>query len=156
MASPLGEAFFIQITLFTRALFQQYTAVLSLFGVATLAVLIDMWKALGERARGWLIFVWAAFLTTSFGLLTIINPGLDKQNQEINIKFFAPAHGFFAMMIGYGLALAVAWVLVRWRKFPSAVIRVACVALLALPLIPFNRNWRICEQRNHDFGYQFG
>ena len=156
IASPLSEAFFIQIKLFTRALFQQYTALLSLFGIATLAVLIGMWRSLGERARGWLIFVWAAFLTTSFGLLTIINPGLDKQNQEINIKFFAPAHGFFAMMIGYGLALAVAWVLVRWRKFPSAVMRVACVALLALPLIPFNRNWRICEQRNHDFGYQFG
>ena len=156
VASPLSEGFFIQIRLFTRALIQQYTSVLSLFGIATLAVLIGMWKSLHYRARAWLIFVWVAFLTTSFGLLTIINPGLDKQNQEINIKFFAPAHGFFAMMIGYGLALTAAWLLVRRREFPRMVIRAACVVLLALPLIPFNRNWRICEQRNHDFGYQFG
>ena len=156
VASPLSPAFFTQIRLFTHALIQQYTTVLVLFGLGTLAVLIFMWKDLNQRARSWLIFVWAAFLTTSFGLLTIINPGLDKQNQEINIKFFAPAHGFFAMMIGYGLALVVAWVLMRWRKFPRVVMRAVCVVLLALPLIPFNRNWRICEQRNHDFGYQFG
>ena len=156
IASPLSQAFFIQIRLFASALVQQFTFVLALFGLATLGLLIGMWKNLTERARAWLIFVWVAFLTTSFGLLTIINPGLDKQNQEINIKFFAPAHGFFAMMIGYGLALTVAWVLVRWREFPRVAMRAACVALLALPLIPFNRNWRICEQRNHDFGYQFG
>src|SRR4029077_9972315 len=110
------------------------------FGFATLAVLLRCWKDLNQRARAWLIFVWAAFLTTCFGLLTIINPGLDKQNQEINIKFFAPAHGFFAMMIGYGMALTVAWVLLRWRHFPRIVMRVACVALLALPfLFPFQR-----------------
>jgi Flp pilus assembly protein TadD len=156
VASPLSNAFFTQISLFTRALVQQYTTVLALFGLATLGVLIGMWKDLRDRARAWLIFVWLAFLTTSFGLLTIINPGLDKQNQEINIKFFAPAHGFFAMMIGYGLALTAAWTLVRLREFPRVVMRTLCVALLALPLIPFNRNWRICEQRNHDFGYQFG
>jgi tetratricopeptide (TPR) repeat protein len=54
------------------------------------------------------------------------------------------------------LALTAAWVLLHWRHFPRVVMRALCVALLALPLIPFNRNWRICEQRNHDFGYQFG
>ena len=156
MSMPWSREFWIQVMLFARALIQQYTTGLALFGLSTLAVLIGMWRQLAERARAWLIFVWVAFLTTSFGLLTIINPGVDKQNQEINIKFFAPAHGFFAMMIGYGLALTVAWVLLRWRHFPRIVMRVACVALLALPLIPFNRNWRICEQRNHDFGYQFG
>ena len=96
-----------------------------------------------------------AFLSTSFGLLTIINPGVDKQQQEINIKFFAPAHGFFAMLIGYGLALG-------WRGCYRAggscraSYAGVCVALLALPLIPFHRNWPICEQRDHDFGYQFG
>ena len=168
IASPFSEAFFIQIGLFTRALLQQFSPRLGFendyllglpfmaFAVSTLVVLVVGWKSLNQRARSWLIFVWAAFLTTSFGLLTIINPGLDKQNQEINIKFFAPAHGFFAMMIGYGLALAAAWVLMHWRRFPRVVMRAVCAALLMLPLIPFNRNWQLCEQRNHDFGYQFG
>jgi len=50
-ASPLSEAFFIQIRLFTRALIQQYTTGLALFGLATLAVLIGAWKSLSDRAR---------------------------------------------------------------------------------------------------------
>jgi tetratricopeptide (TPR) repeat protein len=168
IASPLSKDFFIQIGLFVRALLQQFSPPLGsdsdhllglpflLLALLTLFVLIAGWKQLRERARAWLIFVWVAFVTTSLGLLTIINPGLDKANQEINIKFFAPAHGFFAMLIGYGLALTVAWVLVRLREFPRGVMRGICVAFLALPLIPFNRNWRVCEQRGHDFGYQFG
>jgi tetratricopeptide (TPR) repeat protein len=153
---PWEPAFWIQVRLFVSALIQQYTTVLSLFALGTLALLIKGWNTLNSRGRSWLIFVWVAFLTTSLGLLTIINPGLDKQNQEINIKFFAPAHGFFAMMIGYGLAVTVAWILLRRKNVPVMLVRLGCVALLALPLIPFNRNWRICEQRNHDFGYQFG
>jgi tetratricopeptide (TPR) repeat protein len=168
IASPLSKAFFIQIGLFVRALLQQLSPPLGfeldyllgvplfLLALLTLGVLVLGWKTVNHRGRAWLIFVWAAFLTTSYGMLMIINPGLDKQNQEINIKFFAPAHGFFVMMIGYGLALAAAWTLVRLSHFPRVIMRGLCVALLALPLIPFNRNWRICEQRNHDFGYQFG
>jgi thioredoxin-like negative regulator of GroEL len=156
IASPFSEAFFIQIRLFVTALCQQYTTILAVVGVATLGMLIAGWRSFNNRGRAWLIFVWAAFLTTGYGMLMIINPGLDKQNQEINIKFFAPAHGFFAMMIGYGLALAAAWILVRRREVPALLVRIGCAALLVLPLIPFSRNWKICEQRGHDFGYQFG
>ncbi len=168
MSWPWSRAFWIQTTLFARALLQQFSPPMGsdndfllglpiiAFGLATLVVLLMRWRHINQRARAWLIFVWAAFLTTSFGLLTIINPGLDKQNQEINIKFFAPAHGFFAMLIGYGLALAVAWVLSRWRQFPRVVMRALCAALLALPLIPLYRNLKICDMKGHDFGYQFG
>ncbi len=168
VASPFSKEFFIQIYLFTRALLQQFSPRLGfegdfllglpivMFAFVTLVVLIKGWKGVRPRGRTWLIFVWAAFLTTSLGLLTIINPGLDKQNQEINIKFFAPAHGFFAMLIGYGVALMMAGVLARWKNFPRLAVRGACAALLLLPLIPFQRNWEVCEQRGHDFGYQFG
>ena len=167
-ASPLSSGFFIQIGLFIRALLQQFSPSLGFesdyliglpivaFMFVTLVVLIGGWKDLTQRARAWLIFVWAAFLTTSLGLLTIINPGLDKQNQEINIKFFGPAHGFVVMMIGYGLALGAAWVLSRLKEFPHVVMKVFCAALLLLPILPYSRNFRICDQRGHDFGYQFG
>ena len=168
IASPLSTAFFTQIGLFVHALLQQFSPSVGLendfllglpivlLAFVPLVVLVFGWKDLNSRARSWLIFVLASFLTTSLGLLTIINPGLDKQNQEINIKFFAPAHGFFAMMIGYGMALAVAWVLSRWKEFPRVVMRALCVGLLALPLLPYSRNLNICNQRDHDFGYQFG
>jgi thioredoxin-like negative regulator of GroEL len=156
IASPFSSDFFIQIKLFTTALMGQYTTPLILFAVVTLVALIWGWKRMQPRGRSWLIFVWSSYLVTSFGLLTIINPGLEKQQQEINIKFFAPAHGFFAMLIGYGIALALAWALSRWPQLPRLAVRVATAALLVLPVIPFKRNYAICEQRGHDFGYQFG
>jgi tetratricopeptide (TPR) repeat protein len=168
LSPPWRKEFWIQAWLFARALLQQFSLPLGFdkdfllglpvaaFAFATLAVLIGMWKELNGRARAWLIFVWLSFFWTSLGLLTVINPGVDKQNQEINIKFFAPAHGFFAMMIGYGLALAAAWVLFRWKQFPRSVMRALCVAALALPLVSFERNVRTCDMRDHDFGYQFG
>ncbi|HXI84675.1 MAG TPA: DUF2723 domain-containing protein [Verrucomicrobiae bacterium] len=168
LSPPWRKEFWIQTGLFARALLQQFSLPLGfdkdfllglpivLFAFGTLAMLIRWWKDLHGRARAWLIFVWLSFLTTSFVLLMIINPGVDKQNQEINIKFFAPAHGFFAMMIGYGMALSAAWVLAHWREFPRTVMRGLCVALLASPVISFERNRGTCDQRDHDFGYQFG
>jgi tetratricopeptide (TPR) repeat protein len=153
-----GMLFFGLVLLVSHWAGWLYLEVLSFgLGLVFLAVWpICLCRSMNQRARAWLIFVWAAFVTTSIGLLFIINPGLDKQNQEINIKFFAPAHGFFAMMIGYGMALGAAWVLSRWKQFPRVVMRASCVALLALPVIPLSRNLSICDQRDHDFGYQFG
>jgi len=89
----LGQAW-----LFARALLQQFSLPLGFdkdfcslpivaFAFATLAILIGKWKDLHGRPC-LADLVWLSFLTTGFGLLTIINPGVDKQNQEINIKFF--------------------------------------------------------------------
>ena len=155
-SSPLNSAFYIQVRLFTEALVSQYSWPVALFALVPFGFTIWRWRELKMRGRQWLIYVFTALVTTSFGLLMIINPGLDKTQQEINLKFFAPAHGFFAMLIGYGMALTATWVLVRWPEFPRAVVRYGSVALVALAAIPFSVNWINCEQRGHDFGYQFG
>jgi Tfp pilus assembly protein PilF len=60
------------------------------------------------------------------------------------------------MLIGCGLALGIAAALARWKTLPRSAVQAGCLALLALPIISFNRNWEICEQHGHDFGYQFG
>jgi len=156
LANLLGHDFLIQIKLQVSALLNQYSWPIAIFGLLPVAVLAVQWNKLGSRAKSWLVFVLAAFFTALIGLLLVINPGVDKQQQEINIKFFAPAHGFFAMLVGYGIALIIALVVARWKRLPQTVTRVACVALLASPLIPFQRNRPICDQRGHDFGYQFG
>ena len=178
IASPWSPEFRIQINLFMTALFKQYSLILDtegagggitslaksasnifnvlLLGLVSLGLPALGFRDLRHRGRAWLIFVWVAFLTSSIGLLFIINPGLDRQNQEINLKFFAPAHGFFSMMLGYRLAFAIAAIAVRWKQLPRLAFYIAGVSLFLLPLIPFNRNWAICEQRGHDFGYQFG
>ncbi len=168
VASPLSKDFFIQIFLFVKSLLLQFSPRLNmefdyllgvpivLFGLLTVWVMVRSWSKLRPRGRAWLMFVWVAFLTTSLGLITIINPGLDKQNQEINTKFFAPAHGFYLMLIGYGAALAIAWVLVRWKNASPGVVRLVCALAMLSPVIPLQRNWPLCDLRGHDFGYQFG
>ncbi|MBM3858935.1 MAG: DUF2723 domain-containing protein [Verrucomicrobia bacterium] len=175
--SIFSQQFYIQLNLFVTSVVKQYSFILDmdgsdggfvrslkwinnafntlLLGVISLGLPVLVFRDLRARARSWLIFVWAAFGIASIGLIMIINPALDRQNQEICIKFFAPAHGFFAMMLGYGLAFALAAIVARF-PIPRPAIWTAGALLLLLPLIPFYRNWALCEQRGHDFGYQFG
>jgi len=121
-----------------------------------LCLLIELWLYLRWPGGTWMIFVWAAFFVTSLGLLTIINPKLDRQEQEITIKFFAPAHGFYAMLIGYGIAMVFAFALRLWKTTPRWLVQACCVGLLILPLITYKTNWALCALETHDFGYQFG
>ena len=121
-----------------------------------LCLLIELWLYLSWPGGTWVIFVWAAFFVTSLGLLAIINPKLDRQEQEITIKFFAPAHGFYAMLIGYGIAMAFALALRFWKATPRWLVQACCVGLLALPIITYRTNWALCALETHDFGYQFG
>ena len=121
-----------------------------------LCVLIELWLYLRWPGGTWMIFVWAAFFVTSLGLLTIINPKLDRQEQEITIKFFAPAHGFYAMLIGYGIAIAFAFALWLWKAAPRWLVLTCCAGLMALPLVTYKTNRALCALETHDFGYQFG
>ena len=156
MASLFSAEFLLKIKVFVLGVIHQYSLPLCLFGLVSIPVLLFVWRRFKPRGRSWLIFVWTAFFVTSFGLLTIINPKLDKQEQEITIKFFAPAHGFYAMLIGYGLAFTLSLLLWRAKRMPRIWVRAICVALLALPLISYKRNWALCALGTHDFGYQFG
>ena len=154
IASIFSSEFFLKIKLFILALIGQNSLIFTLSALVSLFVLIRYWKKLSSPWRSWMLFVWIAFCATSFGLLTIINPAVDRQEQEITIKFFAPAHGFYAMLIGYGLAFMLAFILAKWRQ--KVLVRVLSVLLLAMPFVTFERNWALCEKHNHDFGYLFG
>jgi tetratricopeptide (TPR) repeat protein len=156
-ANLFSAEFFLKFYLFGRGLIGQYSVPLILVALVGLVVFVTTWRQWESTARSWTVFVWAAFVATSLGLLTVINPKLDRQEQEIVIKFFAPAHGFYAMLIGYGIAFLIA--LMAWKapgQVSGTLARVACVALFALPIITYQRNLALCGLRGHDFGYQFG
>ena len=125
-----------------------------LWGVALatlLCMLIGLWLYLDWPGRSWSIFVWTAFFVTSIGLIMIINPKLDLQEQEITIKFFAPAHGFFAMLIGYGIAMTLAFLVWLGKYLPrtkiylvsagSALLAAVPLCLFVLQHAPVGRKW---------------
>ncbi len=155
-AHVFSEEFLLKIKVFTQGLIHQYSWPVVLLGLVSLVAMAMCWRGMKPRGRAWMVFVWAAFGATSLGLLTIINPKLDKQEQEITIKFFAPAHGFYAMLIGYGIAVLLS--LLAWRGPKGSTIAVAVlgVALMALPRVTYTRNWELCNLHGHDFGYLFG
>ena len=125
LANPLSMNFVAQAHFLVRSLLQQYSlrpnshgdCLLGLwsavFAFAPALMLIGSWRKFRPQARSWLVFVWTAFLMTSVVWLVVVNPGLDKQNQEINVKFFAEARGFYCMLVGYGIALSLARLSVR-------------------------------------------
>jgi tetratricopeptide (TPR) repeat protein len=158
LSLPWGEntKFWIQMGLFVRGLLTQYGWPVGLFALAPFAALFAGWQQLKPRARQWLIYALSTFLISWIGLIIIINPDIDKQNQEINLKFFAPAHGFFAMLIGYGLALSIAFILSRAKNLRRTPVCLGSWLLVLLAIIPLKTNWKSCDQRGHDFGYQFG
>lgn len=156
MSSVFSTKFMLQVKLLAETMINQYSLPVAVFALVPIYVLFGQWNQTRMRARQWLIYTLVTFATTSIGLLVIINPGLDKTQQEINLKFFAPAHGFFAMLIGYGIAYVITWALARWTEVPRSAIRQASVGLVLLAIVPFRVNWATCEQRGHDFGYQFG
>ena len=121
-----------------------------------LCMIIALWLYLMRLGRAWMLFVWTAFLVTSLGLIMIINPKVDAQEQEITIKFFAPAHGFFAMLIGYGIAISLVFIRYCWKQMPREAMFALCAACLALPYISYSNNWALCSLNKFDFGYQFG
>jgi len=155
-ASFFSLEFVLKIKLFLEAMVNQYSLPLTLLGLVTPIVILYVWTRCKPRGRSWMIFVWVAFLITSLGLLTIINPKLDRQDQEINIKFFAPAHGFYAMLIGYGMAVLFSILAWKHKVLGGIVVRLACIALLAMPLVTWKQNLALCNLRGHDFGYLFG
>jgi len=156
LSLPWTEKFWTQMWLFWEQLLNQYGWILGVFAIVPVVLLLGNWARLKPRARQWLIVALTAFLVTCIGLIIIINPDIDKQNQEINLKFFVGAHGFFAMLIGYGMALTIAWGLTRWPQISRRGVVAGSWILLACAAIPFTVNWEKCEQRNHDFGHQFG
>ncbi|MCL2104319.1 MAG: DUF2723 domain-containing protein [Kiritimatiellaeota bacterium] len=143
-----------------RMIKDNYNSVVLIFwGLALptlLCMIIGLWLYLRQLGRAWMIFVWTAFLVTSLGLIMIINPKVDAQEQQITLKFFAPAHGFFAMLIGYGVTIALVAIRRLWRQMPREVMLLLCLGCLAFPCITYHNNWELCSMRTFDFGYQFG
>jgi len=118
----------------------------------------------GRKNLAWLICTLLAFLSVSVIFMFLGNYKLDIQTLFIARVQFILSHALYAIWIGYGLLLIMAFLekLVKNNPITKAG-GVVLVLLLPLALIHknyYNKNQLMivggAEQNGHDFGWQFG
>jgi len=121
-------------------------------------------RDLQGTCRHWLTVTFIGFLSLTVVFILFQFPQLDRLFLFVGRVQYIPAHALMALWIGYGLLFAVA--ALSARAGDRRGVRVALQALmLLLPLAllarnAFNQDFinhvGACDQRGHDFGWQFG
>ncbi|MDI9383868.1 MAG: DUF2723 domain-containing protein [Verrucomicrobiota bacterium] len=118
---------------------------------------------LGRRGRAWFQFCVLGFLFQGLGFVFLNNPSLDIHSLFTQRVFFILCHCIFAIWLGGGMAMILAWMMARRDAFvglgPWVWNRMGAVGMgliFLLPTLGLRGNWERCEKRGHDFGYIFG
>ena len=82
----------------------------------------------GKIERSWIAGTTGVFFCLAIILLILLNPSPDKQSQELHKVFFTSSYVFFAMWIGYGISLTLAFLFTRYQLYREAVMFGAAVA----------------------------
>ncbi len=112
-------------------------------------------RDLAREDRDWLVFLLVAFLFLGLDYIFFSNPSVGKQKLFTDRVFFMPCHCIYALWIGYGLILGSGYLFTENPQLQGAALPLALL-VSALPLVSVALNWADNEQRDHDFGYQFG
>jgi thioredoxin-like negative regulator of GroEL len=91
---------------------------------------------LHRRERAWLIGISAIYLCLGVLLLILLNPPPDRAAQELVRVFFTASHTLIALLVGYGLTLAAAYMATHYQQFRSWGLIGGAVAV-ALALLSF-------------------
>ena len=147
-------------TIFAGVVFGPPLAVAVAWWLSGPAVGLDF--DLGISQQRWLLTSMVGFFSVSVIFLIFQNPQLDIQNLFIGRVQFIQSHALYALWLGYGILLSVAWL---ERMFGRKALAPAAAAVLLLPGILLWQNGydedqlRIvggAEQHGHDYGWQFG
>jgi tetratricopeptide (TPR) repeat protein len=135
----------------------------------------DFRSDMDSVTQQWIIATATGFLVMSVLMVALANIKGDLQDAFIQKVKFVSSHGIFAIWIGYGLVLGLAFgnrlfkSLVRRGLFPAALLKpvrmvMVCAAVL-VSTIPIYENYTNeylvfsmsgAEQNDHDYGWQFG
>ena len=139
----------------------------------TVAIGLMIWLMIKQKAfkptidsqwQHWLLVTVAGFFMLGLVLISLANLKGDVQDTFIQRVKFIMSHAFYALWVGYGLILGLAYVIRVLRN--RLVLQYGAFAFTALlPLIPIHQNYFNsdlvremggAEQQGHDFGWQFG
>ena len=70
-----------------------------------------------KRERAWIIGLTAIYLCVGILLTIVMNTTPDRQSADENKVFFTASHALVAIMIGYGLALLLAYMATHYASF---------------------------------------
>jgi len=152
--------FFEQIGAYLRDLRAQFFGPVALLAILPFAFIVRI----GRKNRDWLLTTVASFIGVGIIFIILQNPKLDIQTLFIARVQYIQSHAVYALWIGYGLLLMMAWLeaLVGNNLFTK------WVGTLLVFLLPFSLIYKNyyskeqlkvvggSEQNGHDFGWQFG
>ncbi|MFA6172761.1 MAG: DUF2723 domain-containing protein [Kiritimatiellales bacterium] len=160
LTDVLSPMFLEQVGAYLRDLSAQF-----FWPVACLAVLPFLFIVrVGRQNRDWLFTTMAAFIGVGILFIILQNPKIDIQTLFIARVQYIQSHAVYAIWIGYGLLLLMAWLEALVRNNPVT----KWVGTLMVFLLPFSliiKNYYSkdqlkvvggSEQNGHDFGWQFG
>ncbi len=133
--------------------------------IAALALLpMLMIQSFSTACRKWIATMMLALLSTTVLFLVFQYPPLDLPTMFVARVQYIQAHVIYALLLGYGLILAVNACTARFGgRLWIPIVGIA--TMLLLPAVPLLRNRYDADllamagsasHRNHDFGWQFG
>jgi len=159
-ADIFSMKYVLQLGAFWRDLQRQFSLPIAALGVIPFLTL----GRVRAGMRDWLAATLVGFVGVSLVFLTFQNPSLDLNTLFIARVQFVQSHAFWALWVGYGILIALAWL--HYRAGGRRPLLYAGTALaLALPVAPLWQNARDerllrvyggAEQNGHGFGWMFG
>lgn len=160
LANILSPLFLEQMMAFLRDLRAQFFGPVALLAILPFAFIIRV----GRKNRDWLFTTVAAFVGVGLLFIVLQNPKLDITTLFIARVQYIQSHAVYAIWIGYGLLLMMAYLETKVKNNPlTKWVGTALVFLLPFSLIYKNYyspdQLKVVggsEQNGHDFGWQFG
>jgi hypothetical protein len=96
-----GPSFFDHFCVFVRIAVREFGVYFLFFA----AIPIVLYRRLGGNLRRWIAALCVLFITTTFLLGAVLNPGSDRQTVELISVIFAPIFIILALLTSAGLAM---------------------------------------------------
>ena len=160
LSNVFSLTFLEQVGAFMRDLRAQFLAPVALLAVLPFAFI----ARIGRKNRDWLFTTVAAFIGVGIIFIILQDPKLDIQTLFIARVQYIQSHAVYALWIGYGLLLMMAFLETKVKNNPLT----KWVGILLVFLLPFSLIYKNyyskeqlkivggSEQNGHGFGWQFG
>jgi len=147
------SSFAKKLKLYCIDLLQNFTVYIFVISLLSLFYI----RKIPRASWSWIFFLVVSFLFMSVALTYMVGGDMDRQARWINRVFFIPSHIIYSFAIGYGLMCGTYYLFQKNWFFPPALLILLTIPVVFSKHYPQDKfNWELSEQRDHDFGWQYG